>query len=307
MMRSRPGQILVLGSANADLTVTLARRPGSGETVHGRDLVVLPGGKGANQAAAAGRLGGRVLFAGCVGTDGYGDLLLRALTSAGVDVSAVRRVETATGVAMISVTPDGDNSIIVVPGANYEVTIADVDALSDAIAEAAVLVLQMELTVEVVVHAAAVAARHGTRVLLNLAPTVPIPPETLGACDPLVVNEHEAAFLLGGQLAGDWATTAQRLSELGPASVVITLGAEGALSYDGAGAVFFVPPPAVKPVDTTGAGDAFIGALSVCLANGDQLPEATRYAVRVGSTAVLKRGAQTSYPTPDEVLPEARA
>lgn len=302
-MTMRPGRVVVLGSANADLTVSVDRRPGPGETVPGRDLVTLPGGKGANQAVAAARLGGTVRFAGCVGTDADGDLLLGVLADAGVDTSAVRRVDAPTGTALISVTPDGDNSIVVVPGANEEVGTDDVDALAGVMAAADVLVLQLELRHEVVAYAAAVAARHGTRVLLNLAPAVPVAAEALAACDPLVVNEHEAAFLLGGELPTDWLVAADRLRDLGPASVVITLGGDGAVSCDTT-TVDLAPAPKLTPVDTTGAGDAFIGALAVRLADGDSLAAATRYAVRVGSTTVLRRGAQTSYPTAEEVLSE---
>lgn len=301
-------RIVVLGSANADLTVQVERRPQSGETVHGSELVTLPGGKGANQAVAAGRLGADVSFAGCVGVDSNGELLLAVMAAAGVDTTAVRRVETPTGVALIAVTPDGDNSIIVAPGANGDVGTADVDALQPTMAAAAILVMQMELATPVVEHAAAVASETGTRVLLNLAPAVTVSPATLAVCDPLVVNEHEAAFLLGpaaeGGTISDWESTTARLRALGPRSVVVTLGGAGAVSDD-AGTIHRAAAPQVTPVDTTGAGDAFIGALAWRLASGDNLADATLFAVRVGSTAVLKRGAQTSYPSVAEVLPAA--
>jgi ribokinase len=300
-----PGRIVVVGSANADLTVTVERRPQSGETVRGSDLAILPGGKGANQAAAAGRLGAEVWFAGCVGTDSNGDLLLTALADAGVDTSAVRRVVTPTGVALIAVSPDGDNSIIVVPGANGDVSVDDVNSLGDLIEDSAMLVLQMELEAPRVEQAVALGRHRGTRVLLNLAPVAQVSPETLATCDPLVVNEHEAAFLLGGPPddVGDASTASLR--RLGARSVVITLGAEGAVSDDGVD-VFHVSAPKVRAVDTTGAGDAFIGALAWRLSEGDSLAKATDFAVRVGSTAVLTRGAQTSYPSADEVLPAPR-
>lgn len=299
-------RIVVVGSANADLTVVVERRPRSGETVHGRDLATLPGGKGANQAAAAGRLGAEVSFAGCVGTDSNGDLLLATLADAGVDTSAVRRVATPTGVALIAVSPDGDNSIIVAPGANGDVSADDVNSLTGLIEDSEVLVLQLELERPIVEQAVALARDVGTRVLLNLAPAEELSRETLATCDPLVVNEHEAAFLLGRPPADVGESSTEALRRLGPRSVVITLGADGAVSDDGA-EVFSASALKVRPVDTTGAGDAFIGALAWRLAEGDSLAVATAFAVRVGSTAVLKRGAQTSYPTANEVLPATGA
>lgn len=281
--------MLVLGSANADLVVEVARRPGGGETVLGGDTAVLPGGKGANTAVAAGRLGASVALLGAVGDDSYGSLLRASLSSAGVDTSLVGMSERPTGIAYITVTPDGENSIVVSPGANSAVSVSDVDAVVwDGVR---VLVCSLEVPLPTVEHAVAVAAAAGVRPILNLSPVASLADRTLAALDPLVVNEHEAAQL---------ASSSEGLLELGPRSAVVTLGARGAAVVlpDG---VVEVPAPSVDPVDTTGAGDAFTGALAARLAAGDSLRDAAAYAVRVAAASVTKLGAQPSYPTADEL------
>ncbi len=272
------GELVVLGSANADLVVAVARRPAGGETVLGSDTRVLPGGKGANTAVAAGRLGARVAFLGAVGRDQYGELLLGSLREAGVRVDRVRVVDGPTGIAYIAVTPDGENSIVVSPGANAALAADDVD-----LGSAAVLVASLEVPLPVVEHAVALAAKTGVRAVLNLSPVAALSPQTLAALDPLVVNEHEARALGGDPLA------------LGVRSAVVTLGARGALVITPAGSVE-VPAPQVTPVDTTGAGDAFTGALAAGLAAGDDLVSAARRAVRVAAYSVTRAGAQPSYP-----------
>ncbi|KOG37649.1 ribokinase [Streptomyces decoyicus] len=295
--------VLVVGSANADLTVRVERRPGAGETVTGTDLVESAGGKGANQAAAAARIGGRTALLARVGGDAYGELLLRAQHDAGTDVSPVIVDDAArTGTAMIIVDPDGDNSIVVSPGANAALTPQDVAAAKDTIAAAAVVSLQLEIPMESVRAAASAAEQAGTRVVLNPSPApeaAALAPELLAVADPLVVNEHEARQL-SGLVDGTPAEWAQALRERGARSVVVTLGGDGALVLDASGAAD-VPGVRVKAVDTTGAGDAFTGALATRLARGDALPEAARFAVRVGAAAVTKPGAQPSYPTRAEL------
>ncbi|AZS71666.1 ribokinase [Streptomyces lydicus] len=294
--------VLVVGSANADLTVRVDRRPGAGETVLGTDLVESAGGKGANQAAAAARIGGRTALLARVGGDAYGELLLGAQRAAGTDVTPVIVDGTArTGTAMIIVDPDGDNSIVVSPGANAALTPQDVAAAKDTIAASAVVSLQLEIPMESVRAAAAAAEQAGTRVVLNPspAPTADLAPELLSVADPLVVNEHEARQL-SGLTDGTPAQWAQALRDRGARSVVVTLGGDGALVLDADGAEN-VPGVRVKAVDTTGAGDAFTGALATRLARGDALPEAARFAVRVGAAAVTKPGAQPSYPTRAEL------
>ncbi|TBO58415.1 ribokinase [Streptomyces kasugaensis] len=294
-------EVLVVGSANADLTVRVGRRPGAGETVLGTDLVESAGGKGANQAAAAARLGGRTALLARVGGDAYGELLLAAQRAAGTDVAPVIVDGAArTGTAMIIVGPDGDNSIVVSPGANAALTPQDVAAAADVIAGSAVLSLQLEIPMETVRAAAASAAAAGTRVVLNPSPAPEsLAPELLAAADPLVVNEHEARQL-SGRADGEPGEWAHALRDQGARSVVITLGGDGALVLDASG-IGEIPGVRVEAVDTTGAGDAFTGALATRLARGDGLADAARFAVRVGAAAVTKPGAQPSYPTLDEL------
>jgi ribokinase len=295
-------EVAVVGSVNADLVVEVDRRPAPGETVLGSDLVVHPGGKGANQAVAAARLGGRAGIVGRVGDDGHGELLRGALAAGGVDLAHLATTPgVPTGVALITIGPDGDNSIIVSPGANARLTPADVEAARAMIAGASVVSFQLEVPLPAVEAAARAAAEAGGRVVLNLSPPAPVPAGLLALCDPLVVNEHEAAFVLGGA-GGDPRETAAALARSGPRSAVVTLGAEGAVVADGEG-VAAVPSPKTDAVDTTGAGDAFTAALCLRLARGDALRDAARYAARAGAAAVRRRGAQSSYPTPDE-LPE---
>ncbi|WP_225993676.1 ribokinase [Actinomadura rudentiformis] len=290
-------EVVVVGSVNADLVVSVDRRPAPGETVLGSDLATYPGGKGANQAVAAARLGARTAILARIGDDGHGDLLRAALAEAGVDLGHLLVTPGPSGVALITVDPDGDNSIIVSPGANAHLAPSDLDS---GLLSAAVVSFQLEIPLPTVEAAARTAAANGARVVLNLSPATAIPDDLLALCDPLVVNEHEAAFLLGAR--DDPASMATALLARGPRSVVITLGPEGALTADATG-VTAVPSPKVEVVDTTGAGDAFTAALCLRLARGDTLADAARHAVRVGAAAVRKPGAQSSYPTADEPLP----
>ncbi|GAA4287996.1 ribokinase [Georgenia daeguensis] len=319
-------QVVVVGSANADLVLDIDHRPAPGETVIGSDVVTTPGGKGANQAVAAGKVGGAVAFVGCVGDDDHGALLRDSLSSAGVDLTDLRTVDAPTGTATIMVTPDGENSIIVSPGANRHVTPAMLEETRSSWGAAPVVVLQLEIPVESV---AVVATGARGRVVVNAAPAARLGSAVLAAADPLVVNESEAAFLLedAGAAAGpadDTGATARALLRLGPRSVVLTLGAAGAVvaetrradadrpsddvrvgdevpPADDAAEVVRVPALRVEAVDTTGAGDSFVGALAVELAAGATLERAVRLATRVAAVAVTRRGAQTSFPTLEEL------
>lgn len=281
----------------------MERRPAPGETVTDARLATHNGGKGANQAAAAALLGASVAFLGRVGDDGFGRPLVRSLADKGVDTGLVREVPgSSTGAAFITVTPDGENAITVAPGANRRLTAEDVDDASESIGDAKVLVAQMEIPPEVVLRAVEVAASSGTRVLVNLAPTFEVPRALLEKLDPLVINEHEAAFLLGERVEGvDGALdAAPRLLALGPGSVVVTLGEAGAV-FSGGESAQHLTAPKVEVVDTTGAGDAFVGALAARLAADAPLKDAVAYAVRAGAAAVTEAGAQGALPTPDVV------
>ncbi|TPQ21025.1 ribokinase [Streptomyces sporangiiformans] len=291
--------LLVVGSANADLVIGVDRRPGAGETVLGSDLALHPGGKGANQAVAAARLGARTALLARVGDDAHGRLLLDSQRDAGVDTAAVLVGGAPTGVALITVDPSGDNSIVVSPGANGHLTPKDVRAASALLAASRVISAQLEIPLETVVEVVR-GLRPGTRFVLNPSPPRELPEDVLAACDPLIVNEHEARVVLGvdtGDTPEQWA---EALLALGPRSVVVTLGADGALVADAAGSAR-VASVKVDAVDTTGAGDAFTAALAWRLGLGESLAEAARYAARVGAAAVTREGAQDSFPTAEEV------
>jgi ribokinase len=291
--------VTVVGSLNEDVIVTVDRLPGRGETVIGSAVAVLPGGKGANQAAAAGRLGTGVHMVGRVGDDPAAGRQLAALADARVNVGRVQRTEgVPTGTATIPVEAEGgENLIVVVPGANAELTPADVDV--ESVHRAGVLLLQLE-TPLATVQAAAAATRGA--VVLNPAPPQPLPPELLGQVDVLVPNEHELRRL-AGEPDGDGtpAELAALARGLGVRSVVVTLGARGALVVPADGPVLLQAPPPVQPVDTTGAGDCFCGALSSALDRGEPLPEAVRYAVTAAALSTTGPGARGALPDDDAV------
>jgi ribokinase len=303
-----PHDVVVVGSVNADLLTRVAQHPAPGETVLSRTLAVLPGGKGANQAVAAARLGARTALVGAVGTDAFAEPALAGLRAAGVDLGAVAVHDGPTGLALVTVADDGENTIVVVPGANARVDGAAVAMHAALAAAAAVVVVQGEIPRSGIERAAAVTTG---RLVVNLAPVVDVDPAVLRAADPLVLNEHEAPLLLAALGAASAARTAagadpetlaRGLLAHGVRSVVVTLGGRGALVADGAGPVH-VAAPRVRVVDTTGAGDAFVGALAHRLAQGDDLVPAVRTAVRVGAFAVGREGAQPAFPGAHDALP----
>lgn len=295
-------RVTVLGSLNMDISVSVPRLAGPGETVLGSAVRLQPGGKGANQALAAARLGASVRMVGCCGADDFGVTCRGALSGAGVDVSAVREAEQAsTGLALISVDPAGENSIIVAPEANGLAGPAEVAAALAGPAD--VLVLSAEIPVAVLAEALAQARAAGVLTVLNLAP-VPAGAQPLLAAgvDWLVVNAPEAGALLGKPVTGAGALSAAvTLAGLGPAHVVITLGPAGAV-LGGAAGTHTVPGFSVPSVDSVGAGDAFVAALGVAAAAGVPPAEAVRLACAVGATAVTRPGAQDGLPAPADVL-----
>lgn len=287
--------LLVFGSINVDLMFRVATLPGAGETVLGPSYVSAPGGKGANQAAAAARAGGTVRIIGRVGRDGFADLALGALRAAGVDTRGVVAGDAPTGCACIAVDDRGENQIIVASGANAQVAAEQVD---DALlGPATTLVLQMELP-RAATEAVIARARHrGARIVLNLAPALPLADEALRAVDVLAVNRGEAAALAArlGIAGGEAAALAADLArELGGA-VVMTLGRDGAVAAarDGTWRVGALP---IIPVDTTGAGDAFVGVLAAALDDGAALAPALHRASAAAGLACLALGAQASLP-----------
>ena len=294
------GGVFAVGSINQDFVLAVERRPEPGETVTDAELTLLPGGKGANAAIAAARLGAEVSMLGRVGEDAFGAELIKNLRENGVDVEYVRATPDApTGSAFITVTPDGENAIVVSPGANRSFGPDEVEEAAENLRESSVLVAQLEVPAEAVERAAKIATQSGGRFVFNLAPAREVRESLLRLSDPLVVNETEARFLLGED-APDPEGLAAKLLNLGSASTVLTLGASGAVLASG-GTTRQFPAPKIEAVDTTGAGDAFVGALAARLAGGASLEEAVPYAVLAGAAAVAKAGAQGSLPTPEVV------
>jgi ribokinase len=295
--------ICVVGSLNMDLVVSAPRLPGPGETLAGGPFATYPGGKGANQAVAARRLGGEVAMVGRVGADAFGAELRDGLAAEGVDVAAVAALDNlASGIALITVAQGGQNTIVIAPGANGALSPEAVEGARDVIAGCRVLVLQLETPLPAVQRAAELAREAGALVLLNPAPAQPLPSELLALVDYLVPNQGEAA-LLSGVDAPDRPgalKAAEQLWALGARGVVVTLGDAGALLFHGAGSEF-VEPHDVEAVDATAAGDAFVGAFAVALAEGRPPAEALRWGNAAGAIAVTRPGAQPSLPTRAEV------
>lgn len=302
-MTQRP--IVVLGSVNADLALRCERLPRPGETVHGHDFQTVPGGKGANQAVAAARLGGRVEFIGCVGDDAFGVTARATLEREGIGTTHLcTRAGVATGIAMILVEHSGQNSIALAAGANAALDIAQVDDAAAAIAGAALLVCQLETPLPAVRHAIGIARRHGVPVLLNPAPAQTLPAGLLAEVDILVPNESEAASLVGADTAPDPVQAAAALHAQGPATVIVTLGGDGLCIADERGTRRRFAP-AVQAVDTTGAGDTFIGAFAVALQEGLGTDDAVAFAQRAAAISVTRAGAMASMPTRAECDREA--
>jgi ribokinase len=298
-------RVVVVGSANVDFVVQTPHIPAPGETVLGRNFVMAMGGKGANQAVGAARLGGDVTFIARVGTDLFGDQCLEAYASEGIQTDFIGRdSEEATGVALIAVSVDGENSITVASGANMQLMPQHVEAAAEVFRDADVLVMQLEVPLETNVAAAVLARANGVRVMLNPAPAQALPSELLQLVDVLTPNRIELAQLLGVSEAEinvmDGGGLADGLLSLGLSQGVITLGAKGSLVATAAGSEHILPFE-VRPVDTTAAGDAFNAGLAVALAGGQSLPQAARYANACGALAATKMGAQPSLPRETDV------
>ncbi|WP_296198196.1 ribokinase [uncultured Microbacterium sp.] len=313
--------IVVVGSANLDLVVRQPRPAAPGETMYGTSFATGPGGKGLNQAVAAARAGGDVAFIGCVGADGFGERLRVVLDDAGVDASSVRILDgaggperAATGIAAISVTDDGENSIVIVPGANGDDELTPADRA--AIAAADFLVVQLERPLGLVRAALTHARESGTRAVLTPAPAVPEARDLVPLADIVVPNEGEAALLAGAGDGGvdggvdgessDPEASARALSARaaggdGTGLAVVTLGARGAVVARGGEIVLHVQPRRVEAVDTTGAGDTFVGAFVAWLARGAELAEALDAATAAAAIAVTRPGAADSMPTRAEI------
>jgi len=286
-------KIVVVGSSNTDMVVKVPHLPAPGETVLGGEFVMAPGGKGANQAVAAARLGAEVTLVACIGEDIFGEQAAAGFRREGIDTRYLtRHPQAASGVALIAVDPAGENSIAVAPGANMHLSPDDVRAAAATIQAADGLLLQLEVPLETALAAAELAHQAGVRVILNPAPAPPSPPpaQLLACVDVLTPNESEVLKLADTPLGIEGAARQALASGVG--AVVVTLGAQGALLVAGF---------RVQAVDTTAAGDAFNGGLAVALAEGKPLAEAVRFANACGALATTRLGAQPSLPTAQQV------
>ena len=293
-----PGHIVVVGSINMDLVVRSPRIPQPGETILGTDFRTFPGGKGANQAVAAARAGGQVKMVGRVGQDEFGESLLNTLRRDGVDTTFVTPTPgIASGVALITVNDAGQNNIVVVPGANGKLSPDDVKAAQPAFEGAAVVLLQLEIPLETVAEAINQARRYGAKVILNPAPARSLPNDLLAQVDYLIPNESELALLTGLNAIP---TAASHLKSLGISCLIVTLGAQGVLVMED-GAARRILPHKVSVVDTTAAGDAFVGGMAVALTEGHSTQEAAAFGNATGALSVTKAGAQPSLPTRTEL------
>jgi ribokinase len=296
-------RIVVVGSSNTDMVVKSRRLPAPGETVTGGQFVLAAGGKGANQAVAAARLGADVTLVAKVGRDMFGDQAVENYRKEGIRTDYVfRDPERATGIALILVDAQGENLISVASGANHALTPADVDQAAECIRAAQVVMLQLEIPLETVCRAAEVAEAAGVPVILNPAPAAPLPDGLLGRVAYLTPNESEAQQLSGLAVENEASArqAAQRLLAAGAGHVIITLGPKGAL-WATPGQAQAVPSRRVRALDSTAAGDAFNGALAWALGSGQPLDEAVRTACLVGALSVTRLGAQPSLPTKAEL------
>ncbi len=296
-------RIVVLGSLNMDLVARVPHVPEAGETLTGHSMATIPGGKGANQAVSCARQGALVQMVGCVGDDAYGSSLRAALEQDGINTGALRTVPAeATGVALILVEDNGQNRIVLNPGANGRFEV-DEAALRQQLQGAAFMVAQFEVPLPEVAKAIGVAHAAGCKVLLNPSPVQPIVEPLWPLIDTLVVNEIEAKDLSGHAVntPQEAVVAGQALLAKGVARVVVTLGAHGAVAVTADGASYH-PALKVQAVDTTAAGDTFLGALATALGEGQSLNEAVRLGIRAAALCVQQPGAQPSIPTRDAVL-----
>jgi len=296
---SNPAPIVVVGSINMDLVARTPRIPLAGETLIGTGFDTTPGGKGANQAVAAARLGHTVAMLGAVGEDVFGDALLENLGSAGVDTGAVALVSGPSGVAQIQVADNGQNCIVVVAGANGKVDAASVSSRQSLIRSAGMVLLQLEIPVETILHTLELCATAGVPVMLDPAPAAPLPNTIWSRIAWFTPNETEAALYAGDSLKVEDA--AQRLLARGLKGVVLKRGSEGAYIATNDGLAEWVPAFPVEAIDTVGAGDCFNGALAVALIEGQGPIAAARFASAAAAISVTRRGAQASMPTRAEV------
>ncbi|WP_219095914.1 ribokinase [Pseudomonas sp. UMAB-40] len=298
-----PAKVVVIGSLNMDLVTRAPRLPRGGETLIGQSFATVSGGKGANQAVAAARLGAQVSMVGCVGSDAYGEELRGALLAEQIDCQAVSTVEGSSGVALIVVDDNSQNAIVIVAGANGALTPQVIDRFDAVLQAADVIICQLEVPDATVGHALKRGRELGKIVILNPAPASrPLPADWYASIDYLIPNESEASALSGLSVdsLSSAETAATRLIALGAGKVIITLGAQGSMFANGTGFEHF-PAPKVKAVDTTAAGDTFVGGFAAALASGKTEAEAIRFGQVAAALSVTRAGAQPSIPTLSDV------
>ena len=286
-------KVVVIGSSNTDMTIKAERLPKPGETILGGIFVMGPGGKGANQAVAARRLGADVSFICKVGKDIFGDNAIEGYRKEGIDTSRILRSDKASGTALILVDAKAENCISVAPGANGDLSPEDIDSVADVIRSAGYLILQLEIPVESVLRAARIAHEAGVYVILNPAPACPLPRELFSYVSLITPNQTESALLTG--IEDNLDAAVDKLLEMGVKDVVVTLGSKGSMVVTG-GERTLVPSLKVEAVDTTAAGDTFCGALCVALSEGRSLVQAAQFATKASALTVQKMGAQDSIP-----------
>ncbi|WP_040584099.1 ribokinase [Sedimentibacter sp. B4] len=287
------GKTVVVGSINVDLVFTSEIRPKAGETVMGSTFSTIPGGKGANQAVAASKLGASSCMVGCIGNDQNGEFSINNLNLMNVDTSCIEKTDNApTGVANI-VVAEHDNSIIVIAGANYEITKEDIDNCKDVILSADIVLLQLEIPLDVVEYTADMCRKNNVRVLLNPAPAVELPKTLIENATYITPNEHELNIILGKQ------NNVDETIKMYPNKIIVTMGSKGVKYFDGS-EMKIVPSYNVEVVDTTGAGDTFCGGLAAALVRGDKLEDAIKFANKAAAISITKLGAQSGMPTLEE-------
>ncbi|AKU69079.1 ribokinase [Prevotella fusca JCM 17724] len=296
-------KIVIVGSANTDMVISADHFPLPGETLMGTNFMTNFGGKGANQAVAAARMGGQTIFIGKVGNDNFGTSIISNLESEGINVSHLYTTQkTSTGVALITTIPSGENSIIVNAGANGQLTADDVRDSEEVIAEAGTVLMQLETPVAALTEAAKLGKKHGAFTVLNPAPASPLPHELLENIDLLIPNETEASSISGVEIK-DESTAMEAISVIqgmGVKNVIITVGSKGAIAKVD-GKMIMVPAFKVKAIDTTAAGDTFCGALCVALSEGKDIEAAIRFGNKASSVSVTRKGAQLSIPQRKEL------
>ncbi len=295
--------ITVIGSLNMDLVTRVKVMPRIGETLIGKNYMQIPGGKGANQADAISKLGSKVKMIGLVGDDGFGSDLIRSMANDGVDVGHIKKLKnTTTGIAVIMVNDEGDNSIVVIPGANFELTPGHIDDSIEAIEGSDIVVTQLETPVDTVRYALKKAKELGKYTILNPAPAAKLDDELISYIDLLTPNETELEVLSGIKIKteSDILAGARVLMDKGVKELIVTMGDKGSLYVnDKENNVYSAHK--VDPIDTTAAGDSFTGGIAVALSEGKSMEEAIKFATKVGALTVTKQGAQSSLPTRGEV------